>query len=104
MPFKTLKSCLTFALAFTVIHLLVVLAVFIFRFTPGLGSLSDTVVLGTIYLPLVPWQLAEAPILEPTKAMFDPPNALGWIIVVLSWASLYVLVGYLLSVLVRKFK
>ena len=101
MPSETSKLWLTFALAFAAVDSVVFFTVFLLRHIPTAGRLNDTVVFGTIYLTLVPWELAEAPVFKPTTQMFDPPNALGWIIVVLSWALLYAGIGYLLSILVK---
>ena len=89
------KLWLKIALALIAIHVVVVLSVLVLRVPFGLERLSDTVVITTIYLPLVPWHLAELPILENTPQMLPPPNILGWAIIVLMWIVFYAAIGYL---------
>ena len=100
------KSKLWFniVLALVATHVIVVLSVVILRIPFGLERLNDVVIITTVYLPLVPWQLAEVPVLQATAQLIRPPNALGWVIVVLTWMLFYVVVGYASSVLLTKVK
>lgn len=92
------------ALALIAMHLVLLFSISVLREPLGLEKLNDSIMLGTVYLPLVPWRMAEAPVLEATAQMFQPPNALGWAIVALSWAFLYAAIAYLLSALVGRLK
>ena len=91
-------------MALTAIHIIVFLSVLLLRKPLGLEKLNDIVVIITIYLPLFPWKLIDAPFFETTNQMIPPPNIVGWGIVVLSWVLLYLVVGYLLSGIVKRFK
>ena len=100
---KTLKLAATLTLTLVVIHVASVVAVAILRVPFGLERLNDTVMLGTIYLPLVPWRMADVPVLQSVTQMFRPPNALGWTLIIFSWVLLYAVIGYFFSILAPRF-
>ncbi len=104
MPASGRQRWYRFALALIGAHLVVLLSVVALRGPLGLEKLNDNVVMATVYLPLVPWRMAQAPVLQATVQMFPPPNALGWTIVVSSWVLLYAAIGYLFAALTSRSK
>jgi hypothetical protein len=104
MPLSQRARWLAFALAFIVLHVVLIFAVLLLRGPLELGRLNDIVMLGTVYLPLVPWREASVAVVQDTIQMFPTPNALGWAIILFSWALFYAALGYLLSALVGRIK
>ena len=104
MPINTSNLWRSFTLALIAIHLVFLLFVFLFQEPWELVKLNDIVMLSTIYLPLVPWRIAGAPVVQATIQMFPSPNVFGWVVVVLSWVLVYAIVGYFFSVFAKKLK
>lgn len=46
-------------------------------------------VAGTIYLPLWPADKLGLPVFELNQWMIPPPNALGWVFLIIFWALIY---------------
>lgn len=105
MPLNTTEKWRAFALALTAIHAIVFFAVVLLpEPVLGLEKLHDTVVVVTIYLPLVPWHLIDAPLFEARISMLPTPNIIGYVVVVLSWAFFYSIVSYVLSAIVKRLR
>jgi hypothetical protein len=110
MPPNTSKLWWKFTLALTAIH---VTAFFLRWLESPLGlerlQLGNNIGFFTYALPLYFfWKNGVyAPVLQRTGPDVMPwmvPTVLGWILVVLSWVLFYLIVGYLLSVIVSRFK
>ncbi len=95
MPISLSRIWLITTLVLAGIHLVVFFSILILREPLGLEELNDTVVFGSIYIPLVPWKLVEVPVFQASSAMFPPPNVFGWGIAIMSWVLLYALIGWL---------
>jgi hypothetical protein len=60
----------------------------------NIGAFSDDLVMGSIYLPLVPWALAEIDVLADTPQLFRPPSLVGWMLVVSTWTLIWAMISY----------
>jgi|GEM_PF-2315278 len=71
----------------------------------GLGFLSTVLgfdrlsafIAGTIYLPLLPFDKIGLPVFQRNIWMIPPPNLLGWVLIVVFWASVYWALARLVS-------
>jgi hypothetical protein len=67
----------------------------------GIDRLS-AIIAGTIYLPLWPVSKLGLPVFQGNQWMIPPPNALGWLFIILFWAFLYWAVAALLSRILQR--
>lgn len=67
----------------------------------GIDRLS-AIIAGTIYLPLWPVSKLGLPVFQRNQWMIPPPNALGWLFIILFWAFSYWVVAVLLSRILQR--
>jgi hypothetical protein len=67
----------------------------------GIDRLS-AIIAGTIYLPLWPVSKLGLPVFQRNQWMIPPPNALGWLFIILFWAFSYWGVAVLLSRILQR--
>jgi hypothetical protein len=62
-----------------------------------LGTLYDIVLGGSIYTPLLFWNMMGINTLQTNGAALSNPSILGWVLCVSTWIGLYMTAGYLIS-------
>jgi hypothetical protein len=86
---------------FAFIHVVIFGFVFLFQDSFELGKLNDLVLGGSVYVPLLFWDMMGINVFQSNGAMLSSPSTIGWLLCMITWLTIYISISYLIIVISR---
>ena len=83
------------------LHLTIFIIVWALQDIIDLKIINDIVLAGTVYIPLMLWDVFGISVVQGNGAMLPPPNITGWFLCIFSWLIVYIIIGHIASIMGR---